>query len=78
MAYQETGIEELRRAARVSGMTRESAFDGYSAEECLEMIRACWKSGWDILPGDLTPEERDYAARHGKLSARALARIERS
>jgi hypothetical protein len=73
----ESGIEELRRAARMSGYARESAYEGFTAEECLAMIRACWDSGWDILPDALTPEERDYAAKHGKLSARTQKRLQR-
>jgi len=73
----ETGIEELRRAARMSGYGRESAYDGFTAEECLNMMRACWDSGWDIFPDALTPEERRGAARNGKLSDRALGRLER-
>jgi hypothetical protein len=64
---EETGIAELRRAAKVSTYSRESAFDGYTAEECLNMIRACWASQWDILPDELTPEEREYAALHGRI-----------
>ena len=64
----ESGIDMVRRAVRVANMTRESAFDGFSAEECLRLIRACWASKWDILPDDLLPEELEYAATHGRLS----------
>lgn len=73
----ESGVEELRRAAKVSGHAIESSYDGFTAEECLNMIRACWVSGWDILPDSLFPEERRGAARYGKLSKRCLARLER-
>lgn len=34
-------------------MTRESAWDGFTAEECLAIVRACWASPWDILADDL-------------------------
>lgn len=73
----ETGIEELRRAARASEMCRESALDGFSAEECLNMIRACWRSEWDILPDDLPIEEREFAARNARLSARAVRALKK-
>jgi len=73
----ESGIEELRRAANVSGWARESVYDGFTAEECLNMIRACWACEWDVLPDGLTDEERRGAARRGKLSARCLKRLDR-
>jgi hypothetical protein len=73
---EETGIEELRHAARVSEWNSD-AFDGYTAEECLNAIRACWRSGWDILPDALLASERAHAAVHGKLSEECLARLEK-
>ena len=72
----ETGIEELRRVVRAASMCRESAFDGFSAEECVRMIRACWTSKWDVLPDDLLPEERYEAAATGKLPEEAEARLD--
>jgi hypothetical protein len=74
----ETGIEELRRVARVSSMCKESCFDGYTAEQCIKMIRACWMSGWDILPDDLTHEERVFAATYGRLPDFAMTRLEKA
>jgi hypothetical protein len=73
----ESGIDELRRAANVSGWCRESAYDGFTAEECLNMLRACWASGWDMLPDMLTLTERSFAARNGKVSAACAKRLER-
>lgn len=73
----ETGIEELRRIAKASEMCRESAFDRFSANECMKMIRACWGSGWDILPDDLTDEERRFASEHGRLPDFAMVRLEK-
>ena len=49
----ESGIEELRRAANVSGWARESVYEGFTAEECLNMLRACWTCEWDVLPDGL-------------------------
>lgn len=72
----ETGVEELRRIASASSMCRESCFDGFSANECMKMIRACWGSGWDILPDDLTPEERRFCSEHGRLPDFACVRLE--
>ncbi len=73
---EETGIEELRRIVRVCSDTQESAFDGFTAEQIIYMVRACWASPWDIRPDDLTPEERDFAALFAHLSGDALARLE--
>jgi hypothetical protein len=71
----ESGIEELRRVAGVSERCREGAIDRYSAEECLNLFRACWRSVWDLYPDELTDEERDYAAKHGVLSEKCLIRL---
>ncbi len=73
----ESGFEELRRAANVSGWARESVYEGFTAEECLNMLRACWTCEWDVLPDGLTDEERRGAARSGKLTARCLKRLDR-
>ena len=74
---EETGVEELRRVADISKYGTESSYDGFTAEQCLNMFRACWASVWDILPDVLTLTERRAAARSGKLSVRCLARLER-
>lgn len=72
----ETGIEELRRIAKASEMCTESCFDMFSAAECIKLIRACWGSGWDILPDELTHEERVFASIHGRISDAARVRLE--
>ncbi len=71
----ESGIGELRRAAHISDLCRESAYEGFTAEACLNMIRACWASPWDILPDALTDGERKEAARDGKLSDNCMKRL---
>lgn len=73
----ETGVQELRRIACITESTRESAFDGYTAEQCINMMRACWRSDWDILPDALTDAEREYAARYGFLSGPAMRRLKK-
>jgi hypothetical protein len=75
---EETGMEELRRIVRVANMTNESAFDSFTAEQCIKLIRACWASKWDILPDDLTGVERGYAAVHGVLSEECTLRLEKA
>jgi len=60
------GIDELRQIVRLCDNTRESEHDGYSAEELIKMTRAILASGWDITASDLTEEEKEYAAEHGK------------
>lgn len=73
----ETGIEEMRRAVRTANDTHEAAFIGFTAEECLGLIRACWASAWDVYPHDLTPAERRDAATTGKLSKECNARLDK-
>jgi hypothetical protein len=75
-AYKETGIEELRRIVAAANWARESAFDGFTAEECVRLVRACWGSKWDILPDHLLHEERLEAARTGKLSEACEERLD--
>jgi hypothetical protein len=74
---QEMGAEFLRRAVSVMDMTRESAWDGFTPEQCLNILRAVWASGWDIFADYLTFEERVYAARHGKLSKGCMKRLDK-
>lgn len=73
----ETGPETLRRAVSVLDMTHGDAVDPFTAEECLNIVRACWASPWDVFPDNLTREERQYAAEHGKLSDACNARLDR-
>lgn len=73
----ETGAEELRRVVRACNLTREDALSGFSAEQVLRLMRACWASPWDILPDALTEDERAAAAARGTLSPECVARLER-
>jgi hypothetical protein len=72
----ETGSDELRRLCRAAEMTRMSALDGFTPEEIIKMIRACWASGWDIFPDDLLREDREFAAKHGRLAVSTLRWLE--
>jgi hypothetical protein len=76
-SHKETGIEELRRIVAAANWAREAAFDGFTAEECVRLVRACWGSKWDILPDELLHEERLEAAKTGKLSAECEDRLDR-
>lgn len=73
----ESGIEELRGLVRLANNTRESAFDGFTAEECFLLLRACRDSDWDITPDELRSDERQYAAENGKIHKRTHTRLER-
>jgi hypothetical protein len=72
---EETGIEELRRVARAASMTRESAFDGLDPFQVVRVMRACWGSPWDILPDELTEDEKMHAAHTGTLDETANERL---
>jgi len=74
--FGESGIEELRQLAGISGYTREYAFDGFTAIECLNLLRAVRACEWDIYADALTPEEREHAAKTGKLSEECVARLD--
>jgi len=74
----ETGIEFLRRLAACWGWCREDALDAYTPEELIKMFRAIQASGFDIYPDQLTPEERRYAAKYGKLAAKTCERLNNS
>lgn len=76
MPPNESGADRLRRVVRVLNMCRESALDGFSPEQLINMVTACWKSDWDIVPSDLTNDERQYAADMRQLSTETLARLE--
>lgn len=73
----ETGVEELRRIANATRNCRESCFDGFTAVQVLQMVRACWRTPWDILPDELTRDEREYAAAEGKVSNACMVRLKR-
>jgi hypothetical protein len=72
-----TGAEVLRCAVSLCNASRESTFDDLTAEEVINLCRACWASDWDVYPDNLRASERKYAARHAKLPAAAEARFER-
>lgn len=71
----ESGIEEMRRAVSVAGMCRESAMEGFTAEEVMNLFRACWATPYDMLPDELNGRERKYAARHGRVDEKTLRRL---
>jgi hypothetical protein len=50
----ETGAQELRRVVSCLNSCAESAIDAFTAEEIIKLVRACWASGWDIWPDNLT------------------------
>lgn len=72
---EETGIEFLRRLVEVANSTNEEVFDDLSVEETINLIRACWDSEFDIYADNLLPAERAFAARTGKLSKKAVDRL---
>jgi hypothetical protein len=53
----ETGADELRRIVRVLGCSRESALDGFTSEQLIAIVRACWASGWDVYVDDLSSDQ---------------------
>lgn len=71
------GVEELRRLADATGYHKEWAWEGFTAEEVLNIMRAIGASRWDVMADQLTWEERCYAAEHGKISEECDRRIEK-
>jgi hypothetical protein len=61
-----SGPDELRKAARLIGMCRESFNQRFTAEELLKLARACWASEWDFTPDQWT-EEQVQAALKGEV-----------
>ncbi len=53
----ESGAEKLRRVVRHLNHCRESAIDGFSAEQLLILVRAVWASGWDVWIDQLTEDQ---------------------
>ena len=74
--FGESGIEELRQLAGISRYTNEYAFDGFTLLECVNLLLAVRACDWDIYADALTPEEREHAAKTGKLSEECEARLE--
>lgn len=73
--HEETGIEELRALVNLAGWTTESAFDDFTAIETVRLLRACRALDLETLPDQLTPTERIYAARCGRVSRSCLRRL---
>lgn len=71
------GMEEIRLLVQVANSCAESTFDDFTAEEVLKIFRACWASKWDLYPDQIRFVELKYAAKHGKLSERCNARLNR-
>jgi hypothetical protein len=66
----ETGIEELRRAAKALSWCNESVLQSIgSAERVLNVARAMWASGWDLYPDQWTPQQIEIAATKGAAGA---------
>jgi hypothetical protein len=74
----ETGIEELRALVSMAGWTRESAFDGFDAIQTVRLLQACRKLDLEVLPDQLTRDERREAARTGVVSEDAVRRLYRA
>lgn len=55
------GVELLRKAAKLSTVTRESTWDGLTALEVLTVCVTVLQCGWDVTPCDLTDDEWDLA-----------------
>lgn len=69
------GMEELRSLVNIANQTNESAFDGFTLEETVRLLQACRALDLETLPDMLTPGERKYAAKHGKVSTACLRRL---
>jgi hypothetical protein len=56
-----SGIEILRRTVKLFDSNAESFNLEYSAEELIQIARACWESGWDCWPDAWTKEQVEKA-----------------
>lgn len=65
----ESGADELRRIVRVLGACRESALDGFTAEQLCALTRACWASGWDVYVDDLSSDQASAVLECGEVPA---------
>jgi len=73
------GVEELRRAVRLFDGCNESfnwpaTRHVWTAEELVNIARACWASGWDVWPDQWPPVLARIAARKGADAARQVDR----
>ena len=57
----EDGAAELRAVVAIMSRTRESVFDGLSAEEILTLVRAVRAGEWDVFADQLTRAQRAAA-----------------
>lgn len=71
----QSGVDELREAAAMLNV--EGELHAFTAEQILRICRAVRASGWDIYPAQLPLGFLRHAARTGRLSATALAWMER-
>lgn len=56
--FKETGANTLRRLVRWLDNTNETALDGYTPEELVQLLRMYDASGWDFTLDQWTPEQR--------------------
>lgn len=78
MARKIDGIGELRRLVNIANCTREDAFDGLTIEQTIKLLQACRSLDLEVLPDQLNPEERAFAARTGKVSKACKRRLYRA
>ena len=74
----ETGAERLRRIVRCLDWNRESALDGFGVIELIRIVEAIWALDSDVVDvmiDELSPAERKFAARHGRLSKECERRL---
>lgn len=72
----ETGIEQLRKLVNVAGWTNEWAFDDITDMfATIRLLQACLALDLETLPDQLTPAERKYAAKHGKVRKTCIKRL---
>ena len=73
----ENGIDELRTLLNILNNSRDSALEHFTAEQLINIARACRASEWDITLEYLMFNERKYAAEHGTLSKECVARLDK-
>ena len=69
------GMDELRTLVNFGNHSNESAFDGFTLEETINLLRACLALDLETLPDQLTPDERIDAAAMGQVSRKCLRRL---
>lgn len=61
MSRPEDGAAELRAVVAIMNRTRESVFDGLTAEEILTLVRAVRAGEWDVFADQITRAQRSAA-----------------